>query len=638
MPPMPPIRTLSQSPLFTALTRFAGLVLLFSLSRLLFFLFNMGSFPHPTWAVWCHGIRYDVIIILIINVFYFIPNLLPFRFITHRTYCKIENIGLFVFNCLALALNLIDTCYYPFSMRRMTGDIFHFIHETNNFGTLIPVFLKDYFYMIFILAVLIFLLILLIFITEKSDSRNFIQKGKQLWLQIGVRLILLFLMMTGMRGGWQYRPLNVAAAANVAGIENAALVLNTPFSLLTTLNQKGVERKHYFSDETSRLYFSTTKNDFDTDEYTFPKTKNVVLIILEGISSEYSDFLADEPKKMAGFTPFLDSLAKKSLVFKGYANGQQSIEALSSILGGIPSLMETPFSQSQYAANRIDYALPKLKQRGMHTLFFHGGKNGTMGFDRYCQLAGIDDYYGLNEYTGPESDFDGTWGISDIPYLQYFAESLNHETRPFFATVFTLSSHHPFVVPKEVDAELPTGSIPMQHTVAYTDLALRKFFSKVSQSEWYDETLFVITADHTNFKDAKGIDYPKHRYAVPIIFFHPRCTTPCQSETVMQQADIMPSIFAFCGWKDSFQSFGNNVFSEAQPHFALNYLSGMYQLYTDHYLIEFDGNTIRYIWDLHQKGKRQPLPAKETARFRETEKLLKSVIQQFNNGLLDNQL
>ena len=300
--------------------------------------------------------------------------------------------------------------------------------------------------------------------------------------------------------------------------------------------------------------------------------------------------------------------------------------------------METPFSQSQYAANRIDYAIPKLKARGMHTLFFHGGKNGTMGFDRYCKLVGMEEYRGLSEYTGPRSDYDGTWGIKDVPYLQYVAEALNHETKPFFATIFTLSSHHPFIVPKEYDKKLPTGTIPMQHCVAYTDQALREFFATAAQTDWFDHTLFVITADHTNFKDAKNIDYQRNRYSVPVIFYHPKSTTAFCSETIMQQTDIMPTIFAYCGFQDEFRSFGSNAFDIDEPHFAINYLAGMYQMYIDHYLIEYDGKSIRYIWDLRKVGGREPINPSEIPQSADYLHLLQSVIQQFHNGLIDNKL
>ena len=354
---------------------------------------------------------------------------------------------------------------------------------------------------------------------------------------------------------------------------------------------------------------------------------------MEGISSEYSEYLADDPKHLAGFTPFLDSLAQNAIVFKGIANGQQSIEALSSILGGIPSLMDKPFSQSQYAVYNIPSAVSELSEIGKQTLFFHGGKNGTMGFDRYCRLVGINDYFGMDEYPY-EGDYDGTWGIKDIPYLQYVAKELGKYTDPFFATVFTLSSHHPFVVPDGYDKILPKGRTPMQQCVAYTDEALRQFFERAKKTNWYENTLFVITADHTNFFGAKNVGYLEHRYAVPMIFYWPKATEAYRSDRLVQQVDIMPTIFDYCKIDGNFTTFGHSALDDDAPHFAINYLSGNYQFYIDHFLFEFDGKEIIHIWDFLYGT--HEVDAGAVPDFKNHEQLMKAVIQRYNNGLLDN--
>ena len=256
------------------------------------------------------------------------------------------------------------------------------------------------------------------------------------------------------------------------------------------------------------------------------------------------------------------------MVFKGYANGLQSIVALSSVLGSVPSLSETPFSKSRYVMNRIDYPIKFLAGNGYRTAFFHGADNGTMGFDNLCKILNVNDYYGFNEYPD-KSDYDGTWGIPDYQYLQYVADVLDTYDNRFVATVFTITSHHPFIVPPDYDSKLPKGDFPMQHTVAYTDMALQKFFDKISKSKWYDKTLFVITADHTNFTGASEIDYNK-LYDVPIILYHPKADTAFLSDRVMQQIDIMPSIISYIGEKGDFTAFGTDVFDTLQPHFAVS--------------------------------------------------------------------
>ena len=627
-----------KSPLCVLLFRFIAVLFLFSLSRIVFYAFNFDSFPQANFITFCSGMRFDISIILYINSLYFILMLLPFRFITQKWFKKTGDIYFVTVNSFAILLNLIDTCYYPFSLRRMTFDIFRFVGETNNFSELLPIFLKEYFYMFFIWAAFILLFIFTVILTNKIDYQYFAKRSCHLAKAIGIRLIFAFLILTGMRGGWQYRPINISAAGGMGGIENAALVLNSPFSLLTTIQSEQLERKFYFKNEIiCDEYFTPEHKTFENQYIKTPPTQNIVLIILEGISSEYSAFLSHNGN-ISGYTPFLDSIAQKSIVFRGYANGQQSIETLPSILGGIPSLMNRPFTQSQYANAQVQYAVPLMNKKGYCTAFFHGGKNGTMGFDSYCSLLGISHYYGCNEYPQLERDFDGTWGIPDYPYLQYVSSTLNTFSQPFFATIYTLSSHHPFTVPEPFNKTLPKGDFDMQHAVAYTDRALQDFFKQAQKSDWYEHTLFVITADHTNFAEVKNIDYQAKRYSIPMIFFHPQADTAFVSDRIMQQIDIMPSIFAYCHWNEPFFSFGNNVFDTKLSTFAINYNTSIYHFFVDNYMIEFNGKDITSIWDLTESAPRHPLPLSADSRFLEYEKKLKSVIQQFNNRFLDNHL
>lgn len=631
--------SLFHSPLNVLILRCVGLLAVFTLSRLVFYWFNLPAFPNVKVAYFAAGLRFDLAMLMIINVPYVLLMLLPFNFIATKIFRKIGNIYIGSINAIALLINLIDTCYYPFSMRRMTADIFAFVGDINNFGSLIPIFLKDYFYMIFVFAGFVALLILLIRFTDKIDYRNFVRKNRWLSVQIVLRLALAFGVLTSVRGGWQLRPINPAAAAEVGGVEYAALVLNSPYTLIRTSTEAELPTKSFFAPDDCERLFSPQRHLAKPDTTMFPPTTNVVVIILEGIAAEYSQELADEPKNLAGFTPFVDSLARRSIVFRGFANGQHSVEAVSSILGGIPALMECPFVKSPYITNRISYAIPILKRNGFSTSFYHGAQNGTFCIDRCAATTGVDEYFGLNEYPGDKTkDYDGSWGIADMPYLSYYADELNKKQEPFFSAVFTLSSHNPFVVPNDYDNIAKKGDFPMQHSVAYTDLALRNFFDKISKTNWYNRTLFVFVSDHTTFDAAKGVDLQRHRYRIPMFFFHPQCKNPYQSDKIMQQVDIMPSILAYCGLEGDFFSFGHNVFDDSLPNFAISYLAGTYSFYFDNYLIEFDGNDVKYVRDLSKDIGNRDIAPDDIPDFDKHCNLMKAVIQQFNNRLVNNQL
>ena len=198
--------------------------------------------------------------------------------------------------------------------------------------------------------------------------------------------------------------------------------------------------------------------------------RNVVLIVLESFGQEFMGCYNTQEGADTR-TPFLDSLAKHSLLYNGRSNGKKSIEGIMAINTGIPNLMSIPLTNSAY--NEDDYTgLPAvLRKHGYRTAFFHGSYNGVMEFDRTCEKIGFDEYHGMNEYNADEmarkSDYDGVWGIYDEPFLQYTAKRIGTYSEPFFAEVFTVTSHHPVPIPDEHKGEFKEGRHPILKCVEY---------------------------------------------------------------------------------------------------------------------------------------------------------------------------
>jgi phosphoglycerol transferase MdoB-like AlkP superfamily enzyme len=156
-----------------------------------------------------------------------------------------------------------------------------------------------------------------------------------------------------------------------------------------------------------------------------------------------------------------------SIVFENaWSNGTKSIEGIPAILSSMPSWMDNPFINSLYCNNNTQSFPMLLKKEGYFSAFFHGGINGTMNFDAYSRNARFDKYYGKQEYNN-DADFDGYWGIWDEPFLQFVAKEIGTFKEPFFASIFTLSSHHPFNVPEKYKDLLPKGTLPIHQSVAY---------------------------------------------------------------------------------------------------------------------------------------------------------------------------
>ncbi len=200
--------------------------------------------------------------------------------------------------------------------------------------------------------------------------------------------------------------------------------------------------------------------------------KNIVIIILESFSKEYTAL-----GHRQSFTPFLDSLMKVSIVFENaWSNGTKSIEGIPAIISSMPTWMDNPFINSLYCNNNT-HSLPLLlKKENYFSAFFHGGINYVLNKkvlpNKKIYISKSKNE--RNEYNN-DKDFDGYWGIWDEPFLQFTANKINTFKQPFFCAIFTLSSHHPFKVPEKYQNILPKGKLPIQQSIAYTDLALKKF-------------------------------------------------------------------------------------------------------------------------------------------------------------------
>jgi len=281
-----------------------------------------------------------------------------------------------------------------------------------------------------------------------------------------------------------------------------------------------------------------------------------------------------------------------------------------------------------------------LKAKGYTTAFFHGGTNGTMGFDSYSRLVGFDHYYGRSEYNN-EKDYDGKWGIRDEEFLQYTARTIHGFKQPFIAAFFSLSSHHPYHVPMKYINIFRTGRLPIQQSVMYADYSLGEFFHAASRMPWYRNTLFVITADHTS----EGY-YPYYQsnvgqYAIPLLFFRPGGDLRGKPQIIAQQTDVMPTVLDYLGYDKRYLAFGTDLADSLSPgrHFSVHYISGIYGMIKDGYYIEFNGTRTTALFNLAD----DPLQTRNIAGRKKDvrqklELFLKAYIQQYNNRLIENRI
>ena len=239
-----------------------------------------------------------------------------------------------------------------------------------------------------------------------------------------------------------------------------------------------------------------------------------------------------------------------------------------------------------------------------------------------------------------DDEFDGMWGIWDEPFFQFYADEMNKMQEPFMTSLFSLSSHHPFKVPEQYTDVFPKGTLPLHQCVGYTDNALRQFFNKAKEMPWYENTLFVITADHSSRGHYDFSHISTNKFQIPLIFFSPGDSTLRGiDERVAQQIDIMPTVLNYIGYdQEPYVAFGNNLLDEDSNRFAINYINDSYQLLHDDYVIHFDGQNIISAFNTDKDSML-------TTNIKDTDQeylnhlpLMKSIIQQYNNRMIEDRL
>ena len=534
-------------------------------------------------------------------------------------------------NGLALAINLADAVYFQYTMRRTTTTVFGEFSNEGNLGSIFGTEFINHWYLVLLFAVVMWGLYKLYAMPRRKHAAN-----------LASLLLIVPLSIAGMRGGFTtaVRPITVSNANQYAQHPaDAALVLNTPFSLIRTIGKSVFVVPNYYQSNTELASIYTPEHQTKAD--TLVK-KNVVVLIIESFGREYiGAFNKDlEGGRYKGYTPCIDSLIAQSTTFRySFCNGRKSIDGMPSILSSIPMFVE-PFFLTPASMNDYTGLAGILGNEGYQTAFFHGAQNGSMGFEAFAKKTGFQRYYGRTEYEAAHgtNDFDGTWAIWDEPFFQYYAEEMSKMQQPFMTAIFSASSHHPFAIPEQYKAQFPEEHLPIQKCIRYTDMALGKFFATARKQPWFSNTIFVLTSDHTNQSDHAEYQSDLGGFCSPIIIYDPSQPVGRMEEKVAQQIDILPTILGMLGYQKPYMAFGIDVLNTpAEDTWAVNYLNGIYQYVKYGYVLQFDGKQTKGIYQLTDRLMQHNLKGKVPQQA-QMERELKAIIQQYMMRMTKNKL
>ena len=617
---------------------------IYTLSRVFFYWINIDLYPNVDNAhlieMVMGGWRFDLTALLYLNSLYILLILLPLpvQIRNNEQYIRVTNYSFYIPNIIGLIANTMDMVYVRFTDRRTTCTLFTEFQNDGNLAQIILQAAGQYWYVtLFGIAIIA----LLIVVSRKTWQ---IKTPSRTWMYYlansALMVVSIYLVVIGIRGGFgKYtRPITISNAMQYANTpQETAILLNTPFSLMKSLENTTYVHPQYFSNEEAEAIFSPIHIDEIEKNERLGKT-NVVIVILESFSKEYIGFYNRHMDGYRGYTPFLDSLLAHSVTYThSFASGRKSIDAMPSVLSSIPMLIE-PYIVTPYSTNAVSSLAACLRDEGYATAFFHGAPNGSMGFQAYARSAGFEQYFGMDEYDGIDA-FDGTWAIWDEEFLQYYAQRMNQMQEPFITAVFTASSHHPFRVPERYEGVFPQGDKPIHPCVGYTDHALRKFFAYAQQQAWYENTLFVITADHTNQVSLPEYATAKGLFEVPIAFYSPQWSQgEVHEQSAVSQTDIMPSVLAYLGYQKPFFAFGKDILTkEKETQWAVCYNHPAYQLLSDSLLLQFDGQNTYAVYNYQNDPRLQNNIANEID-YSAMERHLRAYIQQYIYRLTTNQL
>jgi hypothetical protein len=612
-------------PLHVLLVRLGGMALVYTLLRCLFWLLNRDQFPSPPLPAFLGGIRFDLSALAWLNLPWVLLAL-----VHPAPSPRFARIQLWVFvglNAIGLFFNCVDIAYYGFTLKRSTADLFGIMGGGGDLLSLAPVFIRDYWHIVLIHLASIVSTWWVYRWAERLPLGDGPARPRWLW-----RLLAVVVVVICARGGVQLIPLKVLNASLYAEPAYMPVVLNTPFTILMSLGKPVIEEQRYMSDaEAGRLW--PVVHQYGDTAITGNRP-NVVLIILESFSANYSKLLSGGAP---GYMPFLDSLMANGLTYdRAYANGRRSVDGVPAILAAMPKLMEDAFINSPAADVPFTSLANVLAAEGYATSFFHGGRNGTMGFDAFTRSAGYQLYVGQDEYPNA-ADNDGIWGIRDEPFLQYFAKELDRMPQPFHSTVFTLSSHHPYHLPENDAHRFAAGTMPIHPTLRYTDHALQQFFATASKMPWYANTLFVITADHTaDLKRDGQLSGTAFDHWIPLVYYMPGRIQPRMEHRTTQQIDILATTLDLLGHKKPFFSFGASTLREERNPASVSEGNATWMIITDEVQLRSDGEQV--LWSARMREGLTSVAPLDSSELALPNTILQAAVQQYHAHLLNRDM
>ncbi|WP_248525392.1 LTA synthase family protein [Vibrio alginolyticus] len=391
-------------------------------------------------------------------------------------------------------------------------------------------------------------------------SKKLTDKAQQVnwkWRPLLALFVVLF-GVAGARSSLGHRPLNPAMVAFSNDPLLNDLALNSSYSLLFAVNSMKSEKsaeQFYGKMDTQKMLelvrTSSTKSDFtpsllptmNSNPATYQgKHKNLVILLQESLGAQFVGALGGLP-----LTPNLDELMKEGWQFtQMYATGTRSVRGIEAVTTGFPpspSRAVVKLSKSQTGFFTI---ADLLKAQGYHTQFIYGGEANFDNMKTFFFGNGFDQIVEEDDYNNPS--FVGSWGVSDEDLYNKANEEferLSKSDKPFFSLVFTSSNHSPYEYPKGKIEPYDSEYMTRKNAVKYSDYALGTFFEKAKKSSYWDDTIFIVIADHDARVSGANLVPVKH-FHIPALILG-KGIQPRKDDRIANNIDMPPTLLSLIG-------------------------------------------------------------------------------------------
>ena len=505
------------------------------------------------------GLRFDL---ASISILLFIPIFLlifPLKIVSNKIYRGLILSLIYIELVLVIVFLTSDYLYFSYVKRHITNELLFLLNDSNYLMT------EAYTNLLPVIIILLFAFLSYPVFLKHTFKLN--SKGHR--SVFSFVLIVLTMIIIG-RGGFQMKPIAVIDAYQYGSASQGHLILNGIFTASHfSVSSRFIERTKG-NEKTFKkiLNLPLSKNpDYPLERINIrsnisPK-KNMILIMIESLSFKYVDHLNGNNY---GVTPNIDQIASKGLVYKNFfANGQRSVDGVQSILTGIPPLPGMP-DMTSLSVNFSSLG-QIARENNYRTIFVTTTLRESFSMDLIAGAAGFDEYYGLEDYPILLNYVDAAdrplgW---DYDALMFLLQKLKSEQSSYIAFVNASADHTPFARMGAPFNKYKHGSNTeggYLNMLNYTDWAVGEFIKKFSKRKDFEETVFIITADHA-LAHFQGAD-PYGKFRIPLIIYSPENFKPEKSELFASQIDLFPSLVELLDLQGKYSTIGKNIFKTKQ--------------------------------------------------------------------------